>query len=47
LETDINKVYNQIEYLNKEYIITSLKLEEKERPPIIQIKEYADQKIST
>ena len=46
LETGLNKVYNQIEYLNKEYIITPLKLEEKQRPPIIQIKEYADKKIS-
>lgn len=40
LEVDINKVYNQIEYLNKEYIITPLELEERERPPIVKVKEY-------
>lgn len=44
LKSDINKIYNQIEYINKEYIITPLELEEMERPPIIEIKEYLERK---
>jgi glucosyl-3-phosphoglycerate synthase len=44
LNTDINKIYNQIEYINKEYIITPLKLEEMERPPMMEIKEYLERK---
>ena len=44
LNSDINKIYNQIEYINKEYIITPLKLEEMERSPIIEIKEYLERK---
>ncbi|TET49770.1 MAG: glucosyl-3-phosphoglycerate synthase [Actinomycetota bacterium] len=44
LNSDINKIYNQIEYINKEYIITPLKLEEMERPPMLEIKEYLERK---
>lgn len=44
LNSDINKIYNQIEYINKEYIITPLELEEMERPPMIKIKEYLERK---
>ena len=44
LKSDINKIYNQIEYINKEYIITPLKLEEMERPPMLEIKEYLERK---
>jgi glucosyl-3-phosphoglycerate synthase len=44
LNSDINKIYNQIEYINKEYIITPLKLEEMERPPMMEIKEYLERK---
>ena len=44
LNTDINKIYNQIEYINKEYIITPLKLVEMERPPMMEIKEYLERK---
>lgn len=41
---DLNKIYNQIEYLDKEFIINSLKLEENERPPISEIEEYNSNK---
>jgi len=44
LNSDINKIYNQIEYINKEYIITPLELEEMERPPMMKIKEYLERK---
>ena len=44
LNSEINKIYNQIEYINKEYIITPLELEEMERPPMIEIKEYLERK---
>ena len=44
LNTDVNKIYNQIEYINKEYIITPLKLVEMERPPMMEIKEYLERK---
>jgi len=44
LNSDINNIYNQIEYINKEYIITPLKLEEMERPPMLEIKEYLERK---
>ncbi len=44
LNSDINKIYNQIEYINKEYIITPLELEEMERPPMVKIKEYLERK---
>lgn len=44
LNSDMNKIYNQIEYINKEYIITPLELEEMERPPMVKIKEYLERK---
>ncbi|HAJ95162.1 MAG TPA: glucosyl-3-phosphoglycerate synthase [Actinobacteria bacterium] len=37
---DLNKIYNQIEYLDKEFMIKPLKLEENERPPMSEIEEY-------
>lgn len=40
LNTKVNNIYNQIDYIDKEYIITPIKLEEKERPPISEVKEY-------
>jgi glucosyl-3-phosphoglycerate synthase len=44
LSSELNKIYNQIEYINKEYIITPLELEEMERPPMIEVKEYIERK---
>ena len=41
---DLNKIYNHIEYLDKKFIINSLKLEENERPPISEIEEYNSNK---
>jgi hypothetical protein len=35
-----NKTYNQIDYINKEYIMAPMLLEEFERPSLIDIKEY-------
>ena len=49
INADLNNVYNQIEYKDKsmdidsaysEYIITPTKLEEHERPPMSEVKEY-------
>jgi len=37
-----NKTYNQIDYINKEYIMAPMLLEEFERPPLIDTKEYRD-----
>jgi len=34
-----NKIHDQIEFINKEYIITSLELKEMERSPMLEIKE--------
>ncbi len=45
--TLINKTYNQIQYINKEYLITPVILEERERPPIIKIEEYKQKWLST
>lgn len=39
-----NKTYNQIDYINKEYIMAPMLLEEFERPSLIDIKEYGDLK---
>ena len=39
-----NKTYNQIDYINKEYIMAPMLLEEVERPPLIEVKEYRDSK---
>ena len=39
-----NKTYNQIDYINKEYIMAPMLLEEFERPPLIDVKEYRDLK---
>ncbi len=39
-----NKIYNQIDYINKEYIMAPMLLEEFERSPLIDIKEYRDLK---
>jgi len=39
-----NKIHNQIEFTNKEYIITSLKLVEVEGIPMLGIKEYLERK---
>ena len=35
-----NKTYNQIDYINKEYIMAPMLLEEDERPLLIETKEY-------
>jgi len=39
-----NKTYNQIDYINKEYIMAPMLLEEVERPSLIDVKEYRDLK---
>ena len=39
-----NKTYNQIDYINKEYIMAPMLLEEVERPPLIEVMEYRDSK---
>jgi len=39
-----NKTYNQIDYINKEYIMAPMLLEEFERLPLIDVKEYRDLK---
>ena len=44
LGRNLSKIYNQIEFINKEYIITPLELEEMERPPMLEIKEYLGRK---
>lgn len=36
----LNKIYSQIDYIDNEYVIVPVKIEEKERPPISTIKEY-------
>ncbi|MES0342139.1 MAG: hypothetical protein ABUK08_07485, partial [Candidatus Humimicrobiaceae bacterium] len=35
-----NKTYNQIDYINKEYIMAPMLLEEVERPPLTEVREY-------
>jgi glycosyltransferase involved in cell wall biosynthesis len=35
-----NKTYNQIDYINKEYIMAPMLLEEVERPQLIEVREY-------
>jgi len=42
---ELNKIYNQIEYIRKEYFITPKRLEEKIRCPMIKIKEYNEKKL--
>ena len=47
INAELNNIYNQIEYneySDKKYIITPTKLEEFERPPMSEIKEYAIKK---
>jgi len=46
LETKIegNSTFNQIDYINKEYIMAPMKLEEQERPPIVEIEKYISRK---
>jgi len=39
---ELNKIYNQIDYIRKEYFITPKKLEEKIRCPMVNIKEYKE-----
>ncbi len=39
-----NKIYEQIEFINKKYIITPLKPVEMERSPMLEIKEYLERK---
>ncbi len=40
ISEDINKIYNQISRVGYEYVITPIKLVEKNRPPISDIEEY-------
>jgi len=42
---ELNRIYNQIDYIGKEYFITPKKLEEKIRCPMINIKEYNEKKL--
>ena len=47
ISAELNNIYNQIEYnkySDKKYIITPTKLEERERPPVSEVKEYAAKK---
>lgn len=43
----LNKTYNQIEYIDNEYLITPITLEEEERPPILKIEEYRNKWLPT
>ena len=43
----LNKTYNQIEYINNEYLIAPITLEEEERPPISKIEEYGNKWLPT
>ncbi len=40
LAEEINNIFRKVDYINKEYIITPVKIVEKQRPPMIEIKEY-------
>ena len=46
LETKIegNRTFNQIDYINKEYIMAPMNLEENERPPLVEIEKYITRK---
>jgi len=44
-QQDYLKSYDQIEFINKEYIITPLELEEIEGPSMLEIKEYLERKM--
>ncbi len=37
---ELNKIFRKVDYINKEYIITPVKIIEKSRPPMIEVKEY-------
>ena len=38
------KAIRQIDYINKEYIMAPMQLEEDEMPPVVEIKEYGNLK---
>lgn len=40
VDEDVNKIYNQVNRVGYEYVITPIKLVEKNRPPISDIEEY-------
>lgn len=40
INSGLNKIYSQIDYIDNEYVITPVKIEENERPPISTIREY-------
>ncbi len=40
LVSELNKIFRKTDYINKEYIITPVKIIEKQRPPMIEINEY-------
>ncbi len=44
---ELNKMFNQIDYFKKEYFISQIKLEEKQRPPMIEIEEYMKRKYNS
>jgi len=44
LKNKLNLIYNQISYIDNEYMVTPIKLKETERPPISRIKEYMRKK---
>lgn len=47
LNTELNSIYNKVENRGMEYIITPTKLEEYERPPVLEIEEYMRRKKKT
>jgi len=44
---ELNKIFSQIDYFKKEYFISQMKLEEKQRPPMIEIEEYMGRKYNS
>ena len=44
---ELNKIFSQIDYFKKEYFISQIKLEEKERPPMAEIEEYMIRKYNS
>jgi len=44
---ELNKIFSQIDYFKKEYFISQIKLEEKQRPPMIEIEEYMKRKYNS
>ncbi len=44
---ELNKIFSQIDYFKKEYFISQIKLEEKQRPPMAEIEEYMKRKYNS